>query len=267
MVLVTGSKFFGGPPFAGALLLPADIVARASRVAPLPAGLGDYFCRAEWPDALQHLTGRLPARANLGLVLRWQAALWEMRAFDAVPPAQRARSMTELGGAIRAAIVGSPSLREVAVETAGEWPQTIFPFEVVHRAADGSEKPMDIAMMKQVHRWLNADISEWLPAGALCSARRLAALPYHLGQPVAIARTAVLRLCIGAHLVWQTAFDETLGSSFEARLEVQIQRARLAVRKTELIARYYASLCAGAAVAASGPQAAGTGAAGPRARW
>ena len=28
MVLVTGSKFFGGPPFAGALLVPAD-VARA----------------------------------------------------------------------------------------------------------------------------------------------------------------------------------------------------------------------------------------------
>ena len=98
---------------------------------------------------------------------------------------------------------------------------------------------MDIATMKQVHRWLNADISGWLPPAALCSARRLAALPCHLGQPVAIGRTVVLRICTGAHLVWETALDPNLGSSFEARLEAQIQRARLAVRKAELIARYY----------------------------
>jgi hypothetical protein len=208
---------------------------------------------------LQHLTARLPDRANLGLVLRWQAALWEMRAFCAVLQEQRARSMTEIGAAVRAALAKSRSLRPITVETDGDWPQTIFPFEVLHRAADGSVRPMDIATMKQVHRWLNADISAWLPPSALCSARRLATLPFHLGQPVAIARTAVLRLCIGAHLVWETAFDQSLGSSFEARLEAQIQRARLALRKTELIAEYYDSLSVGAA--ASGPQAVGAEAA------
>ncbi len=105
-----------------------------------------------------------------------------------------------------------------------------------------------------MHRWLNADISSWLPSGLLCSARRLAALPCHLGQPVALARTAALRVCIGAHLVWQTAFDESLGSSLEARLEAQIQSARLVVRKAELIAQYYDSLSAGAVAATSGPQ-------------
>jgi hypothetical protein len=112
-------------------------------------------------------------------------------------------------------------------------------------------------MMKQVHRWLNADISEWLATDVLCSARRLAALPCHLGQPVAVARTAVLRMCIGAHLVWETAFDHSLGSSFEARLEAQIERAKLSLRKTELIARYYDSLSAAAPAAVSGPQALG----------
>ena len=262
MVLVTGSKFFGGPPFAGALLLPANIVARASELRPLPAGMGEYFSRAEWPDALQHLTGRLPERANLGLVLRWQAALWEMKAFQAVSREQRTRTMTELCAAIGEALAASRHLRPLAIVASGDWPQTIFPFEVLHRGADGSAKPMDIATMKQVHRWLNADIAGWLPPRALCSARRLAALPCHLGQPVALARTAVLRLCIGAHLVWQTAFDHSLGSSFEARLEAQMQRARLALRKTELIAQYYGSLAtAAAAAAAAGPQALGAEAA------
>ena len=120
--------------------------------------------------------------------------------------------MTELGAAIRSALEGSPRLRPLAVELSGsDWPQTIFPFEMLHTASDGGEQPMDLAAVKQVHRWLNADISSWLPAGALCSARRLAALPCHLGQPVALARTAALRMCIGAHLVWQTAFDESSG--------------------------------------------------------
>jgi hypothetical protein len=108
---------------------------------------------------------------------------------------------------------------------------------------------MDLAAVKQVHRWLNADISGSLPPGTLCSARRLAALPCHVGQPVEIARTAVLRICIGAHLVWEIAFDDSLGSSFEARLEAQIQRARLVVRKADLIAQYHDALCARAAAA------------------
>jgi hypothetical protein len=247
MVLLTGSKFFGGPPFAGALLLPADVVARAADLAPLPEGLADYFSRPEWPAPLQRLTAALPTGANLGLVLRWQAALWQMRAFQAVPQEQRARIMTGLGAAIRTALAAAGSLREVAVETSGDWPQTIFPFEVLREAGSGA--PMDGAALRQVHRWLNADISGRLPPGVLCSARRLAALPCHLGQPVAIARTAVLRICIGAHLVWETAFDESLGTSFEARLATQIQRARLALRKTELIVQYYDSLCAGASAA------------------
>jgi hypothetical protein len=107
---------------------------------------------------------------------------------------------------------------------------------------------MDLAAAKQVHRWLNADISSRLPPGTLCSARRLAALPCHLGQPVGIGRTAALRVCIGAHLVWQTACDESLGSTLEARLEAQLQRARVVVRKAELIAQHYDELYATATV-------------------
>ena len=256
MVLVTGSKFFGGPPFAGALLIPAEIVARASGLAPLPTGLADYFSRPEWPRALQHLTACLPQTANLGLVLRWRAALWEMQAFQAVPGEQRARIMSELGGAIRTALDRSCRLQPVPIErSGGDWPPTIFPFEVMRAAADGGAQPIDAKMIRQVHRWLNADIARWLPPATPCSARRLAALPCHLGQPVELARTAALRICIGAHLVWETAFDESLGSSLEARLEAQIQRARLVVRKAELIAQYYGTLCAVPAAAMHGRSA------------
>ena len=196
---------------------------------------------------------RLPAgRANLGLVLRWQAALWEMQAFQAVPERSGCRIMTELGAAIRAALATARSLRERSPSrrpATGRRPSSRSRCckQRRRRRADGCRG------LRQVHRWLNADISGQLPAGVLCSARRLAALPCHLGQPVAIGRTAVLRICIGAQLVWETAFDESLGSSLEARLEAQIQRARLALRKTELIAQYY-DRCAAGAVARSRPE-------------
>jgi hypothetical protein len=78
--------------------------------------------------------------------------------------------------------------------------------------------------------------------GTLCSARRLAAVPCYLGQPVAIGRSAALRICIGARHVWETACDESLGRSFETRLEAQVGRVRLVVRKSELIAQYYDAL-------------------------
>jgi hypothetical protein len=250
MILMSGSKFFGGPAFAGALLVPAEIVARARARGPLPAGLAGYFSRPEWPAALQHLAGGLPEPMNLGLLLRWHAALTEMLAFQMVPRRQRVRIMTELGRAIRSALEGSPRLRPVPVEMSGsDWPQTIFPFEVLHATRDGCERPLDLAAARQVHRWLNTDVSSWLPAEALCSARRLAALRCHLGQPVALGQTAALRVCIGARLVWQVACDPSLGGSLEGRLEAQIQNARLAVRKTELIAQCYDALCAAGAAA------------------
>jgi hypothetical protein len=205
---------------------------------------------------LQHLSAGLPQTANLGLVLRWQAALWEMQAFQAVPEEQRARIMTELGDAIRTALDRSRRLRPVAIETScGDWPPTIFPFEVMWESAAGGAQPMNGQMIRQIHRWLNADIARWLPPATLCSARRLAARPCHIGQPVELAGTAALRICIGAHLVWETAFDESLGSSFEERLEAQIQRARLVVRKAELIAQYYSALCAAPAAVAHGRSA------------
>ena len=155
----------------------------------MPPGLAGYFTRPEWPGAWQRIAAHLPERANLGLVLRWQAALWEMRAFAAVPAERRQRIITELGAAIRAALEASRWLRPVAVAaSAKDWPQTIFPFEVLRQEDDRGEQPMDLTAVQHVHRWLNADIAKWLPPGTLCSARRLAAVACHVGQPVAIGK-------------------------------------------------------------------------------
>src|SRR5205085_419314 len=53
---------------------------------------------------------RLPGDVNQGLVLRWVAALAEMAAFDAVPPALCRRILETFGARVRAAIDSSRDL-------------------------------------------------------------------------------------------------------------------------------------------------------------
>lgn len=81
IVLLTGSKFMGGPPFSGFALLPPDLVREA---APLPAGLATIFRQGEWSSAW-HGAERLPGGGNPGLAARLEAALFELERFQALP--------------------------------------------------------------------------------------------------------------------------------------------------------------------------------------
>jgi len=91
MVAITGSKFFGGPPFSGALLLPPKILGRIRQLA-LPDGLADYSSRLDWsPDLRAKVWMRWTNAANLGLGLRRIAALSEMERFFALPDDLRSK--------------------------------------------------------------------------------------------------------------------------------------------------------------------------------
>lgn len=81
VVLMTGSKFAGGPPFSGIALVPAGVRDRAH---PLPEGYRRVATRAEWPDDWPGVDV-LAASGNFGLLLRLQAALFEMERFAAIP--------------------------------------------------------------------------------------------------------------------------------------------------------------------------------------
>ncbi len=249
MVLLTGSKFTMGPPFSGALLVPQRLAEQVPGFDPLPAGYGQYFARPEWPDAWQALTAALPAQPNLGLVLRWRAALFDMQAYRAVPEALRGRIVERLASAIRETIDASPRLEPVAglASTAGDPPPTIFPFRILQSDATGRRRPMDDDTGRQVWRWLREDLSDRLPAGAPMAERQLAARVCRVGQPIRLgsfadAPVGALRICIGARQVAEVAFDPALGKTAKQRLERQIGRARMVLEKVDLIARHFAHL-------------------------
>jgi hypothetical protein len=239
MVLITGSKYFGGPAFAGALLLPAALsrpfLKKSVKLAP---GLADYTGRSDWPKAYKALRGRLESRANLGQWLRWEAALEEMTAYYAVPAAFRTEAVKVLGRGIEDLIMLSPSLRAVPrpartpVEEDEEFSDaTIFPFTV-----RGPQGPIGAEKCRALYRALNRNMSKLVVTSAADS--ELAARSCLIGQPVKLERAgarpaAALRLCIGARLIT----DAWSGDAAAARrnLEHTLDRIAGVVGKIELL--------------------------------
>jgi hypothetical protein len=139
MVLITGSKFFTGPPFSGALLVPSGLSGAICRTDPTAGGLHDYSSRSDWPRRWERLRRCFPPIANFGQWLRWEAALEEIRAYYGVPGAFRHSAIEQLGNGIRQTIEASPSLRLLAQQSdqAGasldddeKQLTTIFPFTI-----------------------------------------------------------------------------------------------------------------------------------------
>ncbi|GLR95780.1 hypothetical protein [Bradyrhizobium liaoningense] len=208
MVLITGSKFFGGPAFSGALLVPKGLSRSLDRGEGIAPGIFDYAGRCDWPVAWTALRSRFERRPNFGQWLRWEAALAEIGSYYAVPAVSRTEMLAELGAGIDSMIALSPSLRSVPTPTAintadaddEEFAQaTIFPFTLLR---DG--KPVSIAETWAVHRALARDMSDEISGST--ADREVAAQRCLVGQPVRLERQdetaqAVLRLCVGARLV------------------------------------------------------------------
>jgi hypothetical protein len=217
MVAITGSKFLTGPAFCGALLLPPE-AAEDVREWPLHA-LRGYSARTDWPE------GWLPAAQlddtlNIGLLLRWEAALTELRRFRAVPPSEVERFLMVWGHAVAQRIATDPSfeslpapslVRTVAPYKMG-WDslQTIFPFLVYRHAANGRRVPLGRDETAALHRQMQ---EVELTAGPGSSGAEIESTRFQLGQPVpcgmrAEVAVSALRMCASARWVADAAGDD-----------------------------------------------------------
>jgi len=245
IVLLTGSKFFTGPPFAGAALIPPALAARF-RKSTLPAGLDAYFGRDDfWADC--PAADALPPVGNYGLALRWHAALAEMAALFAVPPAARAEILRRFAAVVGEEIAANPALTLLpappmargAEDEAWERCPSIFSFAL---AVAGEDVDPDGA--RAVYRWLNADVSAALP-GLDARERAVAERICHIGQPVKFARgdgrmVGVLRVSAGARLI--SGEPSHSGFAPAARLTREFDDLRLVFAKIRLLLRHFEAL-------------------------
>lgn len=241
MVLITGSKYFGGPAFSGALLLPATlsrVLARHPKVAP---GLSAYTSRSDWPRSFKALRKRLESRTNLGQWLRWEAALDDMAAYYRMPDVFRAQAVKELRAGIESLIMLSPALgpvsrpQEAAAAEDEEFSEpTIFPFTV--KGPGGVLTP---GQCRWLYRALARDMSATI--GGSAADREVAARHCLLGQPVETAMSgehpvAVLRLCIGARLLSEAWSPDR--ATAQRNIERTLDRIADVVAKIELLLAY-----------------------------
>ena len=116
IVFVTGSKFMGGPPFSGFAFVPPSL----ARAAPLlPEGLATIFRRGEWPAGWPGAE-RLPDTANPGLLLRLEAAIFELERFQALAEEQATRVILSFHAAVRREIIDPTPARRVAPYPPGD---------------------------------------------------------------------------------------------------------------------------------------------------
>lgn len=251
LVMTTGSKFLTGPPFCGAILLPDSFVEALVGYV-LPQGLAAYFHRCDWPQTAS--PSSLVHEGNLGLALRWQAALAESEAFAAVAPTRIIDTLRRFEHNAHEAIGTHPALtlltmpeldrRPVEGEALWDTIPTVFSFLVAD--PENPEKPLDLERSRALHRWLNADLSPWIVEHNT-TGEGLARLLCHLGQPVPVPHPALggenagaLRLCAGARLV--SGEPSHAGLTDDVRLAREFADVRKALAKITVILDHWSIL-------------------------
>lgn len=239
MVALTGSKFLTGPTFSGALLIPSAAAQRLRRH-PLPRALQAYSAAADWPDDW-NTAGIFDNAANFGLLLRWEAAMAELRAFRAVPEAAVTRFLQAFARAVQHRLISDPAFEFIPAPRIDRRPlieavswdhiPTIFPFLLHHPAARAGNRLLNREQTAHVYQRLQADLT-----GHPGLNLPIAALRYQLGQPVAFGQrhgvpVSALRLCASARLV----VEATAGGRDNSA--VVIERALAALDKTALLVR------------------------------
>jgi hypothetical protein len=207
LVAITGSKFVTGPTFCGALLVPKGPAQRLKKQS-LPHALRSYSTRADWP---QNWTARsaLKSVANYGLLLRWEAAMTELRAFRALPEsaitqfllAFEEAVLNHLANGAAFEIVPVPTLNRGSVAPVKNWDcvPTIFSFLLARRSESGKRTWLNRDETKRVHQLL---------LSSLCQVGQPVPCGIREGIPV-----SALRLCTSTRLIVDALSPNGRGAS------------------------------------------------------
>ena len=240
IVLITGSKFFAGPAFSGALLVPAEVAARLPDAGTAPSGLADYSSRYDWP-AEWAFRSQLPARTNVGQLLRWVAALEEIRAYYAVPELFRRLALQELGNVIERSVARYPSLSLLApAERLGSGGGDEFDnptiFSVLVARGGHLLTPQQSTALFHA---LNEDVSAIFSTHGA----QIAACLCHIGQPVAVANgsggvAGALRLALDARAVSRSWSADGFSSGTE-KMQRVAQQIHMVMDKLALLVEHF----------------------------
>lgn len=244
IITITGSKYFTGPPYSGALILPKRVSKFINSVkTTLPKGLTAYYNHSDWPTSW-FCSKNLSDGFNYGSNMRWNAAIVEMDRYYKTPVLYRNMGIEMFCNFVEDSIEDAPFLEllfgdktKTNTYDSKEFGLrnicTIFPFFILK-----NEKVLSTDHVKKLYTLLNSDISDKFLDSPI-EIIRLAAQKCHIGQPVDVkysndCQTAVLRISLGARVISESWVNRDI-SLFFRNIEAQMNQITIIIKKIELI--------------------------------
>lgn len=244
IVTITGSKYFTGPPYSGALILPEKVSKLINSVKDtLPAGLNNYYHHSDWPTSWC-CSNDLSDGFNYGSYMRWNAAIVEMERYYKTPILYRNMGIEMFCNFVEDSINEASFLEPIygdetktksydSKEFGIRNIRTIFPFFIIK-----NKQVLSVDNVKKLYTLLNSDLSDQFQDASL-EIIRLAAQKCHIGQAVDVKygndiESAILRISLGARVISESWVNRDI-SLFFRNIETQMNQITVIIKKIELI--------------------------------
>ena len=244
IVTITGSKYFTGPPYSGALILPKNVnkLIRSIKTT-LPKGLTQYYNHSDWPTSW-FCSNELSDGYNYGSYMRWNAAIVEMDRYYKTPILYRNMGIEMFCNFVEDSVKDASFLvpiysdetktnayhsKEFGIRNI----RTIFPFFILK-----NNEALSVDKVKKLYTLLNSDLSDQFKDSSI-EIIRLAAQKCHIGQAVNVKynndiASAVLRISLGARVISESWVNRDI-SLFFRNIELQMNQITIIIKKIELI--------------------------------
>ncbi len=244
IVTITGSKYFTGPPYAGALIVPKSVSTSINSVKnTIPKGLTNYYNHSDWPTSW-YCSKDLSDGFNYGSYMRWNAAIVEMDRYFKTPILYRNLGIEMFCNFVEDSIKEATFLEplfgdETKINTYNTEKfglrniRTIFPFFILK-----NNEALAVDAVKKLYILLNSDISDQFESSSL-EIIRLAAQKCHIGQAVDVKyghdfQSAVLRISLGARVISESWVNRDISIYFR-NIEAQMNQFTVIIKKIEMI--------------------------------
>jgi len=260
LVLFTSSKFYQGPPFCGAVILPPGIAARLADVTVedllfdrdddesecvtdmfTEDGLGAFLtdkelppCLECWHSFLAPSSTRPSPDINVGLALRWESGLAGMEALSDVDDDERDAIVADWAGAVEDMV----KVEGGNGEHLDAWwiERSIVSIRVARRSAVGEATTewMGMGDLRKLYAWMSEDVSGRIQGviGSEEDAEALSKIAY-IGQPVDVSEShGIVRIALGAESMLSYRNDN----------KKTLEEDRWVVKKMAAIAKHFEAL-------------------------
>jgi len=254
MVQVTGSKFYGAPPFCGALIVPEKLRARSQHLNHLLQCAPNVSHPTDWSSEMWLDPDQIAAHSGFGPLLRWAPALYEFHRLSHVGSREVACIVETLNDWAYFASLKSryitlldPRPPQLPITAKNALEYTLISFRIRVPTLGGKLRYLDEHECQRLHQLLAKPVkieSEAVNA----TAQRILNQVVRLGQTVSLGQDedgpcAVLRLAIGANTINKIALDlNGQPPSNLAQLSCELFDLDLAFAKLELLAEHWSHI-------------------------